>query len=117
MNHDISTGTINHPIGDRGCLFMDLKGGEMVCLKCKSENLKCIDSRIRDRKKEPYIYRRRRYKCQTCGERFSTYEVSFRDYYEMKAKSDEFDWLVSALKKMGECCEKSVNDTIRNFIN
>lgn len=117
MNHDIPICFVNHSFSDRGCLHMDVKGEEMVCLNCKSENLKCIDSRIRDRKKEPYIYRRRRYKCQTCGERFSTYEVSFRDYYEMKAKSDEFDWLVKALKRIGESCEKSIRNTIGNYVN
>lgn len=95
---------------------MDLKGGEMVCLSCKSENLKCIDSRIRDKNEKPYRYRRRRYKCQTCGYRFSTYEVTFKDYFKMKTKSDEFDRIVKTLKKVGEDSEKNIVNFVSNSV-
>lgn len=40
----------------------------MVCDKCKSENVLVIDTR--DHK----TFRRRRYKCNDCGGRFSTLE-------------------------------------------
>lgn len=43
----------------------------MTCPKCRSENTGCIDSREDKRKRK----RRRRYVCQNCGGRFSTYEI------------------------------------------
>ena len=41
----------------------------MTCPKCGSEQTGCIDSRAGTRKRD------RRYFCQNCGSRFTTYEL------------------------------------------
>lgn len=50
----------------------------MTCPKCLSANSICIDSRIT---KENSIRRRRR--CADCDYRWTTYEVSDEDYYNL----------------------------------
>jgi transcriptional regulator NrdR family protein len=42
----------------------------MICPNCKID-MKCIESRQAD----IHSYRRRRYKCQKCGNRFTTHET------------------------------------------
>ena len=44
----------------------------MKCPKCGSDDNNCLDSR------EAQAYRRRRYACHSCGERFTTHEVVVR---------------------------------------
>ena len=56
----------------------------MICPECGSENNNCKDSRqIRER-------RRRRYLCNNCGARFTTYEIRadvLRAAQELSAKT------------------------------
>lgn len=60
----------------------------MTCPNCGSENTGCIDSRTGKRK------RRRRYVCQDCGGRFTTYEIYAAD---LQASAD-------AMQRMLEGC-------------
>lgn len=60
----------------------------MTCPKCGSENIGCIDSR--NGKKN----RRRRYSCQNCGGRFSTYEIY----------ADELKASAAAMQRMLDGC-------------
>lgn len=52
----------------------------MYCPYCKSENIGCIDSKS-NYKHFNKNYRRRRYRCNNCNEKFSTFEmpVSYED--------------------------------------
>jgi transcriptional repressor NrdR len=52
----------------------------MLCPKCNSALLKCIDSRASGSRT------RRRHQCIKCGERFSTYEIGVDRYEELKLK-------------------------------
>lgn len=59
----------------------------MRCPKCGSENLRCMESR------ESISYpgrRRRRHKCQNCGARFSTIEITVEEYQELLAAAEKW---------------------------
>lgn len=52
----------------------------MRCQECGSENLRCMDSR------DSITYpgkRRRRHKCQSCGQTFATIEIPLEEYQEL----------------------------------
>ena len=42
---------------------------DMICPECGSDNSSCLDSR------QVGVHRRRRYKCQNCEARFTTWEI------------------------------------------
>jgi len=63
----------------------------MKCPECGSENTGCIDSR--NGKKN----RRRRYICQDCGGRFSTYEI-YAD--ELKAGAEVMQRMLDGCRGM-----------------
>ena len=52
----------------------------MLCPKCNSSMLKCIDSRSSSQRT------RRRHQCLKCGERFSTYEIGVERVKELMLK-------------------------------
>ena len=49
----------------------------MLCPACRSDEINVTDSRSREMHGKGGIYRRRR--CAVCGERWSTFELSFAD--------------------------------------
>ena len=61
----------------------------MTCPKCGSEQIGYIDSRTGTRK------RRRRYFCENCASRFSTYEIYAED---LKATSDAVQRLLEGCR-------------------
>lgn len=62
----------------------------MYCVKCKSENIRVLDSRSASR----FAGIRRRRKCEDCGFRFTTYEIE-----EASLKSlEERDALLRGLR-------------------
>lgn len=46
----------------------------MNCTECESDNVKVVDSRMTNSGK-----RKRRYLCNSCGERFTTYEYTLEE--------------------------------------
>lgn len=52
----------------------------MICPKCKSDQLRCLDTRPR-----PESVRRRR-ECMVCGHRFSTIEISQKRFADLETK-------------------------------
>ena len=52
----------------------------MLCLKCNSSIIKCIDSRSVNG------MTRRRYECLKCRERFSTIEIHKEDHNNLKLR-------------------------------
>ena len=62
-------------------------GGRMRCPKC-NRLAKCTDSRPTFAEKA----RRRRYKCEYCGNRWRTYEMTVTDLGRFK--NDEFEWKI-----------------------
>lgn len=50
----------------------------MQCPNCNSTDLKTVDSRASEDK------HRRRKECQSCGGRFTTYEITEKEYNRLK---------------------------------
>lgn len=73
----------------------------MLCPKCNSDNLTCIDSRP-----SGGVTRRRRM-CLECRYRFSTIEIIIAEYNELK---DNKTLLADLLKKA-----QAVSDALNNF--
>ena len=62
----------------------------MRCQECGSENLSCIASR------ESKTYpgrRRRRHKCQSCGQAFSTIEITVEEYEKLTTGKENHEAL------------------------
>ena len=66
----------------------------MRCVKCQSENVRIIDSRMSDGNS----IRRRRW-CEDCGERFSTIEIRVDTYNGLKVKETRLNWLLKMIKE------------------
>lgn len=72
----------------------------MYCPKCKSENIGIIDSRSNFVRPLFENYRRRRYKCNNCGNRFSSIEFPV-DIRNVKI-IETGDVVIMVFKKLGE---------------
>lgn len=70
----------------------------MTCPQCNSYNLSCISSRPTGQKI------RRRKKCLDCGYRFTTYEISSREYDVLKRYKE---LLKDLQAKVGELLAKT----------
>ena len=68
----------------------------MLCTKCNTELLKCIDSRSSGART------RRRHLCIKCGHRFSTLEISVDDFTELKRKEALLDDALAYSDKIKE---------------
>lgn len=73
-----------------------------VCEGCGSNNLRVISSRI----SEKDGYRRRRYRCRDCGCRFTRYEVSKKEFLQLKQlesqNTGETNWHTLRSNKLGD---------------
>ena len=63
----------------------------MICPKCKSDNLKIVDTRSDD------ASTRRRRLCLDCGVRFNTLEVIDYEYDNLKGKANLLTILLNAV--------------------
>lgn len=66
----------------------------MRCVKCQSENVRIIDSRMGDGNS----IRRRRW-CEDCGKRFSTIEITWDEFATLKGKESSLNGLLRIIKE------------------
>ena len=66
----------------------------MRCVKCQSENVRIIDSRLSDGN----TIKRRRW-CEDCGNKFTTIEIQMDTYNALKIKGTRLDWILKLIKE------------------
>lgn len=66
----------------------------MRCVKCQSENVRIIDSRMGDGNS----IRRRRF-CENCGNKFTTIEIQMDTYNGLKVKETRLNGLLRMIKE------------------
>ena len=66
-----------------------------ICPECNGK-MKCIDTRVSSEADRAI---RRRYKCLECNHRYSTIEVHFDDYRELKYDHDKYVEFVEVMRR------------------
>jgi len=78
--------------------------------QCQHLNSRCVDSRMREG------YRRRRYKCDACGQKFSTVEVRVDDLGPRTNRyANALDALIDDLSTVTRRQKDAIHDLVNSF--